>query len=108
LRLSGGITTTPRWYIICKWSLTTPALLPNKYSESYQTTDPTTGEETTAVHKTDEDGNVSDFLYGVEKDSKEEPQAHGHVWELNQDIPDDGPDPIGGRPPKDAPPEDEE
>lgn len=72
------------------------------WSKPYETTDPVTGEKTTAAHKTDENGNVSDFLTGKENDSKEEPKNHGHAWNLNEDLPDDEnkPDPIGGRDPK--------
>ena len=67
------------------------------WSKSYQTTDAETGEQTTAAHKTDENGHVSDFIQGIENDTEEEQKNHGHTWNLNKDVGDDGEDPVGGR-----------
>lgn len=67
--------------------------------KKFTTKDPETGEDTTMVVKTDEDGHVSDALIGVEADTSTE-KNHGHVWNLNEDVSDNGDDPIGGRDPK--------
>jgi hypothetical protein len=74
--------------------------IPMPWSDPYKTTDSETGKETTAAHKTDEKGNVSDFVQGLEHDKKDESGEsgkHGHAWNLNKDVGDDGEDPIGGR-----------
>jgi hypothetical protein len=65
------------------------------WSKPYKTTDSETGKETTALHKTDDEGHVSDFVQGVEHDNCG--GQHGHTWNLNEDLPDIGDDPIGGR-----------
>ncbi len=61
------------------------------WSDSFKTSDPETGKETTASVKADSNGYVSDFIYGLENDK--DGGKHGHVWGLNSD--DD--DKIGGR-----------
>lgn len=71
------------------------------WSKSYTTTDAETGEKTTASHKTDDEGHVSDFIQGMEKDA--DGGHHGHAWNLNKELSDDGEDPIGGRDVKEPP-----
>lgn len=66
------------------------------WSKSYESKDPETGKSTTIKHKTDEEGYVSDVMHGIEQDK--EGGQHGHVWDLNSDIPDNpDDDSIDGR-----------
>jgi hypothetical protein len=67
-----------------------------KWSDFFWTSDPETGESTGAKVKSDDSGAVTDFLYGLEKDS--DGGHHGHVWNLGPDTNDDD---IEGRDPVD-------
>lgn len=49
--------------------------------DSFTTTNPETGESTKANVKIDDNGHVSEFVYGLEEDKSG--GKHGHVWGLN-------------------------
>lgn len=66
------------------------------WSSLFSTSDPETGETTSAKVKTDSTGAVTDFIYGLEKDSGGD-RSHGHVWNLGPHTDDES---IGGRDPK--------
>lgn len=68
------------------------------WSNIFSTSDPETGEKTSAKVKADDKGHVSDIIYGIEKDSSG--GKHGHVWGLNAGYDQD--DKIGGRDSKSA------
>lgn len=66
------------------------------WSDVFSTKDPESGADTSAKVKTDSSGAVTDFIYGIEKDSGGD-RNHGHVWNLGPNTDDDS---IGGRDPK--------
>ena len=66
------------------------------WKDLFTTKHPDTQEDTQAKVKVNDQGQVSDFLYGVENDTDTE-SGHSHVWGLDSDNDED----IGGRPPAD-------
>lgn len=68
------------------------------WGDSFTTKDPETNEDTNANVKTDDEGFVSDLIYGTERDS--EGGKHGHVWGLNTDNTPENDEKIGGRDPE--------
>ena len=67
------------------------------WSDVFSTSDPETGEKTSAAVKTDSSGAVTDFIYGLEKDA--DGGHHGHAWNLGPETDDES---IGGRDPADS------
>ncbi len=66
-----------------------------KWSESFDTKNPETGETSKANVKSDSTGAVSDLIYGTERDSQG--GKHGHVWGLDTENTPENDEKIGGR-----------
>jgi hypothetical protein len=68
----------------------------SKWSKSFDTKNPETGETSKANVKSDSTGAVSHLIYGTERDTKDE-KKHGHVWGLDSENTPENDKKIGGR-----------